>query len=142
MHCTSLSTKCLNNGLKFLPNPEGHGFVLWIFSQTLWVLRFLGFENCVACQDQLRHHRFCPVLFLTMPMSMQLQKGNQIQEHGRNGVKEEDVGFSLFLFFFSVSSFFSSTFRLLFPSFISSLFCYLFFPLPSFFSFFLKWNNG
>lgn len=52
MHCTSLSTKCLNNRLNFLPNPEGHGLVLWVFSQTLWVLRFLAFENCVACQDQ------------------------------------------------------------------------------------------
>lgn len=40
-------------GWIFLPNPEGHGFFPWIFSQTLWVLRFHAFENYIPCQDQL-----------------------------------------------------------------------------------------
>ena len=72
MHCTSLSTKCLNNGLNFLPNLEGRGFVLWIFSQTLWVLRFLGFKNCVTCQDQLLSPSLLSLLFFAMHMSVQL----------------------------------------------------------------------
>lgn len=53
MHCTLLSTKCWIMGWLFLPNPEGHGCILCVFSQTLWVLRFLGFESCVTCQGQL-----------------------------------------------------------------------------------------
>ena len=35
MHCILLHTKCLNNGLNFFfsPNPQGYGFVLWVFSE-------------------------------------------------------------------------------------------------------------
>lgn len=89
MHCTSLSTKCLNNRLNFLPNPEGHGLVLWVFSQTLWVLRFLAFENCVVCQDRfLSLSLLSPVPHLTQECAVMK---DQFQEPGRNRVCGGDV---------------------------------------------------
>lgn len=133
MHCTSLSTKCLNNGLNVLPNPEGHEFVLWVFSQTLWVLRFLGFENCLTRQGQL------PLPLLLSPSPHHAHECEVIKEKPIWGEWKEwgagkaVVGFSLFLFFFSGSLFFfSSAFLLLFSSFNSFLFCYLFSPDPTF----------
>lgn len=132
MHYTSLTTKCLNNGLHFLPNPEAMGSSYGYFhkpcgswgSLPLRILCPIKINSCRYC--------FCP-LFLTMHRSVRLWKRDQFREHGRNGVQGEDVvGVSRFPFFFSVSPFFSSTFPSLFPSFISSLFCYLFSPTPLF----------
>lgn len=128
MHCTSLSTKCLNNGLNVLPNPEGHEFVLWVFSQTLWVLRFLGFENCLTRQGQL------PLPLLLSPSPHHAHECEVIKEKPtwgewkEWGVGKAVVGFSLFLFFFSGSLFFSLA--LFFYSFHPSILsCFvIFFP--------------
>ena len=139
MHCILLRTKCLNNGLNlffFWPNPQGYGFVLWVFSKIFWALRLLGFENCVTCQGWL-----LPPLLMCLA-SHHAHEGDVIREKQilkewkKWGQEQEVIGvFSLPLWLFRFSLFFSS-----FPFTLSSLHFFLIlslFPF-SFFSHSLK----
>lgn len=102
MHCTSLSTKCWIMGWIFLPNPEGHAFILWVFSQTLWVLRFLGFENFVTCQGQLLHPwPMSPLCTKHMSMSSEEPVSGEWKEW-MQGEEFWDYFFFLFSVFFSL----------------------------------------
>lgn len=104
MLCTLLSTKCLNNRLNFLPNPEGHGFFLWVFSTNTVGLEALWLSALLPVKDNSCHCCSCPPFFI-MHMRVQFLKRIQFQE-GRRKTVWDAAGFLFSSSFFSVFLFF------------------------------------
>ena len=120
----------------FFPNPQGHGFVLWVFSEIFWALRLLGFENCVTCQGWLLPlHLMCPASHHAHE-GVVIREKQILKEWKKWGQEQEVVGvFSLPLWLFCFSLFFSS-----FPFTLSGVHFFLIlslFPF-TFFSYSLK----
>lgn len=134
MHCTSLSSERLNNGLN-----------LFARSWRPWVCPMGIFRNLLSLEvawlwGVCDLSGPAPAIIALVPISSPCTQVCSYQrETDLERMEEMGAGRGggwIFLsssFAFQFFSFFSSAFPLLFSSFTSSLFCYLFFPLPPFF---------